>query len=72
MYVPDDSPMALRPRDAARALGISPRLLWQLTKEGRIPHIVLGDGKRRTVRYPVPVIQAWLASQAASNAAEGL
>src|SRR5437660_82609 len=28
------SPLALRPRDAAKALGISPRLLWQLTHDG--------------------------------------
>src|SRR5262245_15017823 len=26
------SPLALRPREAAKTLGISPRLLWQLTK----------------------------------------
>ena len=26
------SPLALRPREAARALGVSARLLWQLTK----------------------------------------
>lgn len=34
--------LALRPRDAARALGISPRLLWQLTHDGHIPFVKAG------------------------------
>lgn len=57
------SPLALRPRDAAKALGISPRHLWQLTKDGRIPCVRVGAGKRRTVLYPVAELQAWLAQQ---------
>ena len=57
------SPLALRPRDAAKALGISPRLLWQLTKDGRIPCVRLGDGKRKTVLYPLADLQAWLTQQ---------
>ncbi len=58
------SPLALRPREAAKALGISPRLLWQLTKNGQIPCVRVGDGKRQTVLYPLAVLQAWLARQA--------
>jgi excisionase family DNA binding protein len=61
--------LALRPRDAAKALSISPRLLWQLTRDGHIPCLRVGDGKRRTVLYPVADLQAWLSRQAAS--AEG-
>ena len=58
-------PLALRPREAAKALGISPRLLWQLTHDGHIPCVRVGTGKRRTVLYPVAELQAWLTVQAA-------
>ena len=58
------SPLALRPRDAAKALGISPRLLWQLTHDGKIPCVRVGNGKRRTVLYPTADLQAWLSRQA--------
>jgi excisionase family DNA binding protein len=59
------SALALRPREAAKALGISPRLLWQLTKDGHIPCVRLGSGKRRTVLYPLADLQTWLTRQAA-------
>jgi excisionase family DNA binding protein len=59
-------PLALRPRDAAKALGVSPRHLWQLTKDGRVPCVRVGSGKRQTVLYPVADLRAWL-SQAAAN-----
>lgn len=63
------SPLALRPREAAKALAISPRYLWQLTKDGHIPCVRIGTGKRRTVLYPVADLQAWLTRQ---TAAEGV
>ena len=56
--------LALRPRETARVLGISPRLLWQLTHDGHIPCVRLGNGKRRTVLYPTADLQAWLSRQA--------
>ena len=56
--------LALRPRDAAKALGISPRHLWQLTHDGHIPCVRIGSGKRQTVLYPVAELQAWLTRQA--------
>jgi excisionase family DNA binding protein len=58
------TPLALRPREAAKALGISPRLLWQLTHDGHIPCVRVGSGKRRTVLYPTADLQAWLSRQA--------
>jgi excisionase family DNA binding protein len=61
--------LALRPRAAAKALGISPRLLWQLTHDGKIPCVRVGSGKRRTVLYPLADLQAWLRQQA--SAAKG-
>ena len=55
--------LALRPREAAKALGISPRHLWQLTQDGEIPCVRLGSGTRKTVLYPVAQLQAWLAQK---------
>ena len=60
------SPLALRPREAAKALGISPRLLWQLTKDGHSPCVRVGNGKRRTVLYPLADLHAWLSRQSAA------
>lgn len=57
-------PLALRPREAAKSLGISPRHLWQLTKDGHIPCVRVGSGTRKTVLYPVAELQAWLRRQA--------
>jgi excisionase family DNA binding protein len=59
------APLSYRPRDAAKALGISERTLWQLTKDGVIPCVRLGAG--RAVLYPVPELQAWLARKAAES-----
>jgi len=58
------SPLALRPREAAKALSISERCLWQLTKDGKIPCVRIGDGKRKSVLYPTAVLQDWLTQQA--------
>lgn len=64
MTIPNNpSPLALRPREAAKALGISPRLLWQLTKDGQIPCVRVGSGKRKTVLYSVVNLQNWLMQQ---------
>lgn len=49
-------PLALRPRDAARALSISERSLWQLKRDGRIPYVLAG----RSILYPVAALQKWL------------
>lgn len=62
------APLALRPREAAKALGISPRLLWQLTKDGRIPCVRIGGTKRKTVLYPLVDLQAWLSREVAKDA----
>jgi excisionase family DNA binding protein len=63
--------LALRPREAAKALGISPRLLWQLTHDGVIPCVRVGSGKRRTVLYPTADLQAWLSRQAEAEKGGG-
>jgi hypothetical protein len=57
-------PMAMRPRDAAKALGIGARTLWALTApRGPIPCLRIGNGKRQTVLYPKDVVQTWLRQQ---------
>ena len=56
--------LALRPKAAAKALGISERFLWSLTDCGEIPHVRLGS----VILYPVDVLREWLAKHAANNA----
>ena len=52
--------LALRPKEAAKALGIGERLLWSKTNCGEIPHVRIG----RAVVYPVDLLRAYLAEQA--------
>jgi len=51
-------PLLLRPLEAAKALGISERKLWQMTKDGLIPFVPFG----RSVRYAPADLQAWIDS----------
>ena len=46
-------------REAAAALAISPRKLWDMTASGEIPHIRLG----RSVRYPLDDLRCWIDRQ---------
>lgn len=64
---PAIEPMALRPREAARALGISERLLWDWARTEGLPHLRIGN----VVLYPVAALRTWLADRvaAASQAA---
>ena len=48
--------LAMRAREAAKALGISERLLWDWTDRGVVPHIRLG----KAVLYPVDALREWL------------
>ncbi len=52
--------LALRAREAAKALGISPRLLATLTAQRRVPFARINT----VVVYPVPELQRWLSDQA--------
>ena len=59
--IPEVPPrLALSPREAAAALGVSARLLWSETKRGNMPHIRIGT----RVLYPVETLKDWLAAQA--------
>lgn len=55
--------LALRRKEAARALGISERLLWSKTVAGEVPHVRLG----RAVIYPVDCLREWLAKNTQSH-----
>ena len=56
--------LGLRAAEAAKALGIGQRLLWELTNRREIPHLRLG----RAVIYPVDGLQAWLAQRGQTGA----
>ncbi len=49
-------PMLLTPRQAARALNISERTLWQRTKDGVIPAVKVGH----LVRYSPDDLRNWI------------
>ncbi|MCL2647109.1 MAG: helix-turn-helix domain-containing protein [Phycisphaerales bacterium] len=59
--------LAMRPREAAAALGVSERTLWTWTNEGAIPHIRRG----KTIMYPVNTLTHWLDEQATAKTTEG-
>lgn len=59
--------LALRPVQAARAIGISKRLLASLTAEGVVPHVRISS---RVVVYPVQVLQDWLAKNSTKGDAQ--
>jgi|YNPMSStandDraft_1061717.scaffolds.fasta_scaffold119650_2 excisionase family DNA binding protein len=61
-----DVALALRPREAARALGVCGKTLWSWTKAGIVPHVRIG----KAVLYPVDLLQEWLRQQAARQQAE--
>jgi excisionase family DNA binding protein len=56
-------PLAVGRRDAARMLGVSERLLWTWTNEGKVPHCRLG----RRVLYPIADLERWLSDQTAQG-----
>ncbi len=52
--------LALRPREAAAALGLSARKVWSLTVSGELPCVRCG----RATLYPVSELKTWLAERA--------
>lgn len=52
--------LLLRPKEAAEALAISERTLFTLTKEGKIPHVPVGE---RSIRYDLEDLKEYLQSQ---------
>jgi hypothetical protein len=59
--------LALRPKHAAKALGIGQRKLWALTApRGPIPCVRVGT----CVLYPTAALHAWLAEQAGKGVSQ--
>ena len=68
MSMPSIGPLAVRPRAAAKILGISERTLWSLSApRGPIPCARIGHGKRKSVLYSLVHVQTWLADQTAKQ-----
>ena len=59
--------LALRPSEAAKALGISEKFLWSLTSKGSLPCVRIGS----RVTYFVHHIQRWADSQLAEQTGAG-
>jgi excisionase family DNA binding protein len=57
--------LSLRPREAAKALGISQRTLWSWTHKNEIPYIRMG----KAILYPTDLLRRWLDARA--NGQEG-
>jgi excisionase family DNA binding protein len=51
-------PLLLTTRQAAKALSISERTLWQLAKDGKIPTVRIG----RSVRFDPRDLQDWISA----------
>lgn len=62
----DPPRLALRAREAAAALGISERLLWDWTRGEGVPHVRIGN----VVLYPVGEVRQWLRCRAMEPAEE--
>jgi excisionase family DNA binding protein len=56
-------PLLLTPREAVQALAVSPRTLWQLTHDRRIPVVRIG----RLTRYRPQDLAAFAAEAAEGN-----
>jgi len=63
----DIDPLLLSPRQASRALAISERTLWSLTKTGTVPHIRIG----KLVRYSVDNLKKYIEQAAEKKCASG-
>jgi excisionase family DNA binding protein len=59
--------LALRPREAAKALGVSQRTLWGWTHDGTVPHLRIG----RTILYPTEALRDWLRVRSKAPKADG-
>jgi predicted DNA-binding transcriptional regulator AlpA len=57
---PETPCLSMRPKEAAKALGISERLLWEWTNRGIVPHIRIGG----VIIYPADSLRKWLQRQA--------
>jgi excisionase family DNA binding protein len=59
----NDEPLLWNARQAAKALGISDRTLFTLTKSGDVPHIRIG----RRIMYPRTSLVEWIEQRSAGR-----
>jgi len=57
---PETPCLAMRLREAAKAIGVSERTLWEWTDRGVVPHLRLG----KVILYPVGSLKEWLKREA--------
>jgi predicted DNA-binding transcriptional regulator AlpA len=63
--------LALRMRDAAKAIGCSTRTLHELVKRGEIRPRRLGTGPRAGLVFPIAELERWLREGAPRAGDEG-
>lgn len=64
--------LALRLNEAAAAIGVSARTLWQWTEDGIGPPCVrVLAGKKATLLFPVDGLRDWLNRQQAQQVQQG-
>ena len=61
-----EGPLLLSVREAAIVLGIGRNLVYQLVREGRLPHVKLG----RRVLIPRHALEEWLDREAGATLAD--
>jgi excisionase family DNA binding protein len=66
MQKQDVTPLALRSREAAKALGISERSLARLKAAGQLAFVRVGNA----VLYPVQALDQWLRQHSEGGVAE--
>jgi len=64
------TPLAVRPKEAARMLNISDRTLFNLIKSGRLPATKIGSGRAGAVLISVAAIEAFLRGDDAKGGAQ--
>jgi excisionase family DNA binding protein len=57
--------LLLNADEASEALSLSPRKIWELTRDGDLPSIRIG----RSVRYDVEALREWIARKSQSGSA---
>jgi excisionase family DNA binding protein len=60
----DESRLALRLNEAAKAIGVSARTLWEMARAGQVPHVRIPRGGKDLLLFPVAELQVWLRSEA--------
>lgn len=64
---PETPCLSMRPKEAARALGISERLLWDWVRRGVVPHVRIGG----VVVFPTDSLRDWLQRQVETGRVDG-